>query len=184
MALLLVTDAESVATSDYDVLNKYFAKVPIEVVQSLIFKREGDAPEAFPLLGENNQLAGSEGEQYTIVYRLIGSLTYVNVISHLHHLQKLLGGDTRYIAIIMDIRRVNYIDFDGAVGLREIEQIFQSKGIEVLFTYANDYVNNELSKHEFFFERKYHSKVFQVPDDAIEYIQRNTAKNNPYAVDI
>ena len=183
---MLVTDAESIAAADYDVFNKFFSKVSQDVIDSLLVeKEEGDTPEAFPLLADDHGFGKSQAkdEHYTLVYRFVGSLTYVNVISHINHLKKLISGDAKFNVLIIDIRRVNYIDFDGGIGLREIVEIYSKFGIQIIFTEAFGYVNRELDKYHFFEDLKAHHRVCKTLEAAMDIAQAIAAKGNPYAVD-
>lgn len=100
-----------------------------------------------------------------VVYRFAGELTYFNGKSHEDAIKK-IKADT----IILSLRSLLYIDFDGVETIHEIIKDRKKRGQSVYVTGANDYILPLLEKSAWFVRKEKEGKVFPSTTDALKFL--------------
>lgn len=102
-----------------------------------------------------------------VVYRFAGQLTYVNIQSHINTVTAMNGGAQ---FAVLSLRNLFFIDMDGVEALKEIVDIFESKGKKVYITAVNGLVSDSLKKKRWFSDMHDDGRVLESTQDALKVI--------------
>lgn len=102
-----------------------------------------------------------------VVYRFAGQLTYVNIQSHINTVTAMNGGAQ---FAVLSLRNLFFIDMDGVEALKEIADIFESKGKKVYITAVNGLVSDSLKKKRWFRDMHDDGRVLESTQDALKVI--------------
>ncbi|MFZ3032066.1 MAG: SulP family inorganic anion transporter [Candidatus Moraniibacteriota bacterium] len=102
-----------------------------------------------------------------VVYRFAGQLTYVNIQSHINTVTAMNGGAQ---FAVLSLRNLFFIDMDGVEALKEIADIFESKGKKVYITAVNGLVSDSLKKKHWFRDMHDDGRVLESTQDALKVI--------------
>jgi len=108
-----------------------------------------------------------------IVYRFAGQLTYVNIQSHINTVEAMNGGAK---FAVLSLRNLFFMDMDGVSALKEIVDIFESKGKKVYITAVNRLVSDSLKKEKWFVALRDHGRVFESTQDTLAAINAEIDK--------
>ncbi len=103
-----------------------------------------------------------------VIYRISGTLTYINMPAHLKTIQKIKNNNY----VIISLRHAFYADIDGIDYLIEIiENLKRNNNKTIILTGINKEVEKKI-KSEYFYEKKLkENKIYKSTSDAIQSIQ-------------
>jgi SulP family sulfate permease len=126
--------------------------------------------------------SGSDGERSealkynVVVYRISGVMTFINAQTHFETL-KSITNNKHVTCLILNVRFLYYIDYDGKIVLRNLIQYIDSKLF--LPTYLVG-VTTDLAKHikkdTWYKQKKKEDLIWKLESDAFKDIQRRNAE--------
>jgi sulfate permease, SulP family len=171
IALLMVTDVQSVGSADVSFLSKRGA-VSTETPNLSELDRETADFAKVIQKAINPDFHNEAHEKFddTLVYRITGNLTYVNSFAHMSRLERL--SVAKYQHVIFSLRFVHYMDLDGALTFKQMIDLLHSKGIEVFISGPNRMVRRQLEKHTFYCDLQRQGKEFEIYLDALAHLRK------------
>lgn len=106
-----------------------------------------------------------------VTYSIAGNLGYIDAVSHLNNLKK-LGNGYKVPAVIIRLRDLFSIDFEGVEALSEAVTLLQSKGVLVLITSLSPHIQEELEEFPVFAKLKADGKFMKKTSEAIVVVKK------------
>ncbi len=100
------------------------------------------------------------------VYKISGTLTYINMPAHLEAVQKIKG----HKYVIISLRHAFYADTDGVEYLGEIIEVLKKNNEKVLLAGINKEIEKFVSKEPFYKQKKLEGKIYNRTSEAINDI--------------
>lgn len=101
-----------------------------------------------------------------IVYKISGTLTYINMPAHLEAIQKIKGN--KYV--IISLRHTFYADTDGIDYLEEIIEILKQNNGKILLAGINKEIEKIVHKKDFYKKKLVEGKIYKRTSEAINEI--------------
>jgi len=111
----------------------------------------------------------------TIVYRIIGQLSYINSPAHEHRIEKILM-DVGIKNIVFSFAYCLYMDLDGADILQEMITLSEAKGKFILLAGVRKSVKAQLKEHPFYQKMEKNGHVFLTYSEALDSLIENAEK--------
>lgn len=99
----------------------------------------------------------------TIVYKISGTLTYINMPAHLEAIQKIKGNKH----VIVSLRHAFYADSDGIDYLREIIEYLHEHNSHVIISGVNKEIQKMIEKESFYKNKQVEGKIFSRTSEAL-----------------
>lgn len=115
-----------------------------------------------------NDVNGQEIDSDMIVYKISGTLTYINMPAHLKIAQRLKGN--KYV--ILSLRHAFYVDTDGINYLKEIIEILKSQNEHIILTGINSEIKDRIEKEEFYKIKLVENKIYDRTSQAINELYK------------
>lgn len=117
-----------------------------------------------------NDVNGQEIDSDMIVYKISGTLTYINMPAHLKIAQKIKGN--KYV--ILSLRHAFYVDTDGINYLKEIIEILKSQNEKIILTGINPEIKDRIQKEEFYKTKLVENKIYDRTSQAINELYKQS----------
>lgn len=118
---------------------------------------------------KNDFLKRSVIDSDIVVYKISGTLTYVNMPAHLKAAQKIKHNNY----VIISLRHSFYADIDGVEYLGEIiELLKKNKNKHILLTGINQEIQTLIHKEAFYQQKLVEGKIYTRTSEAIEAIHK------------
>ena len=148
------------------------------IVALLIFVKKVSRGQTEVLVWKDGELQGvflkndfikeKEVESDMIVYKISGTLTYINMPAHLKAVNEIRDNEH----IIISLRNVFYADIDGVGYLSEIVEVLKNNGNKHIFlSGVNKEVKRLISKEKFYKKKLAENKIYKRTSDAITEIK-------------
>lgn len=111
----------------------------------------------------------SEINSDLIVYKISGTLTYVNMPAHIEAVQKIKNNQY----VIISLRHAFYADSDGISYLEEIIETLKKYNQKVILSGINQEVEKLIKKEEFYKKKLIEGKIYSRTSEAIKAIYKN-----------
>lgn len=115
-----------------------------------------------------NNINGQEIDSDMIVYKISGTLTYINMPSHLKMAQKIKNN--KYV--ILSLRHAFYVDTDGINYLKEIIEILKNNNEKIILTGINPDIKTRIEKEDFYKTKLVENKIYDRTSEAINELYK------------
>ncbi len=105
-------------------------------------------------------------EAELIVYKISGTLTYINMPAHIDAVSKIVNN--KYV--IISLRNAFYADSDGVEYLGELVEILKSSNETIYLSGVNDMILKAIEKEQFYKQKLSENKIFERTSDAIREV--------------
>lgn len=105
-------------------------------------------------------------ESDLVVYKISGTLTYLNMPAHLEAVQKIRGNQY----VIVSLRHAFYVDTDGISYLEEIIEALKEGNDKVFLSGINPEIEKKIRKEMFYQKKIIEKKIFSRTSEAIQTI--------------
>lgn len=109
-----------------------------------------------------------------VVYKITGTLTYVNMPAHLETIKKIKGNKF----VVISVRHVFYADTDGVLLLTEIIEILKNQNEKIYLSGINKELEKYIKHEDFYKQKLIEGKVFSRTTEAINSILESGHKNS------
>ena len=179
LALLRSADSMAVGFSEVQLTDDFhnFVNVRSEYIDQLVAKTSAPRP-SLPQRIRNvfsrdtltkPSAYQPSGEQWlAIIYRPVGSFTYLSAVAHSQRLRTLCP--TKFV--ILSMRYMHEIDTDGAAALHQMVQELEARGLHVYMSTLAELVQPQLLGHKWYQQMCDQGKVFTQLDDALTTLRK------------
>jgi SulP family sulfate permease len=101
-----------------------------------------------------------------IVYKISGTLTYINMPAHLEAIQKIKHN--KYV--IVSLRHAFYADIDGIDYLEEIVEVLKNNNDKILLSGVNKEIQKLIQNKDFYKQKLVEGKIYKRTSEAIDEI--------------
>jgi sulfate permease, SulP family len=105
-------------------------------------------------------------EAELVVYKITGTLTYINMPAHIDAVSKIVNN--KYV--IISLRNAFYADSDGVEYLGELVEILKSSNETIYLSGVNDMILKAIEKEQFYKQKLSENKIFERTSDAIKEV--------------
>ncbi len=105
-------------------------------------------------------------EAELVVYKITGTLTYINMPAHIDAVSKIVNN--KYV--IISLRNAFYADSDGVEYLGELVEILKSTNETIYLSGVNDMILKAIEKETFYKQKLSENKIFERTSDAIKEV--------------
>ena len=105
-------------------------------------------------------------EAELVVYKITGTLTYINMPAHIDAVSKIVNN--KYV--IISLRNAFYADSDGVEYLGELVEILKSSNETIYLSGVNDMILKAIEKETFYKQKLSENKIFERTSDAIKEV--------------
>ena len=104
-----------------------------------------------------------EHESDLVVYKISGTLTYINMPAHLEAIEKIKNNKF----VIISLRHAFYADSDGIDYLEEIIEILKKNNEKIILTGINPEIEKKIKNKEFYRKKLVEKKIYSRTSEAI-----------------
>jgi sulfate permease, SulP family len=101
-----------------------------------------------------------------IVYKITGTLTYINMPAHIETVNKIVNN--KYV--IISLRNAFYADSDGVEYLGELVEILKASNETIYLAGVNEMILKAIEKESFYKQKLSENKIFERTSDAIKEV--------------
>lgn len=132
-----------------------------------------DVEEAHQHNGNGQQTHQTVTSDGTVIYRIIGKLTYINAFQHEHRLEKIARQQHDCKAVVISLRYTYYVDVDGVEAIEHFGTTLQEEGKLVLFSGVSPVLMPLLTKSKWFEAKHKDGLVFTTYQMAVAWLKEH-----------